>query len=65
MTLGRAVAQDNPPPLPADEQPQVLASGPVNEAFCRPINMDDQGGVIAPPPTGTHRRGALRRQAGR
>jgi hypothetical protein len=31
MLYGEAMGQ--PPPMPAEEQPQVLTRGPVNEAF--------------------------------
>jgi len=44
-----AVAMDDaPPPVPAAERPEVLTSGPVNEAFAQPVNLEDQGGVLAP-----------------
>jgi hypothetical protein len=49
LGAGRAAAQDDqPPPTPAEEQPEVLTSGPVNEAFAAPVNIQDQGGVVAP-----------------
>jgi hypothetical protein len=50
LAPGRAAAQDDntPPPIPAGEQPDALTSGPVNEAFAEPVNLGDQGGVIAP-----------------
>ncbi len=36
-----------PPPNPAEEQPEVLTSGPVHEAFAQPINTDVQAPVVA------------------
>ncbi|HVT88920.1 MAG TPA: hypothetical protein VHD56_08720 [Tepidisphaeraceae bacterium] len=46
--------QPAPPPTPAQEQPEVLTSGPVNEAFAEPVDMDTQndGQIVptAPPP---------------
>ena len=36
------------PPVPAEEQPEVLTRGPVNEAFAQPVNLEDQAGLVAP-----------------
>lgn len=36
------------PPVPAEEQPEVLTRGPVNEAFAQPVNLEDQNGLVAP-----------------
>jgi len=41
-------AADEPPPVPAQEQPEVLTSGPVHEAFAEPVNLQVQGGLVAP-----------------
>ena len=41
-------AADQPPPTPSEEQPEVLTRGPVNEAFARPVNLEDQTGLVAP-----------------
>jgi hypothetical protein len=41
-------AADVPPPTPAEEQPEVLTRGPVNEAYAEPVNMENQTGVTAP-----------------
>ena len=41
------------PPIPSDEQPEVLTRGPVNEAFAQPVNMDEESNFTvskAPPP---------------
>lgn len=41
----------NPPPVPAEELPagsQVLAGGPVHEAFAKPVSMDPQAPIIVP-----------------
>jgi hypothetical protein len=37
-----------PPPTPAAEQPEVLTSGPVNEAFAEPVNLENQTGIVTP-----------------
>ena len=37
-----------PPPLPAQEQPEVLTRGPVHEAFAEPVNVKAQAGWTAP-----------------
>lgn len=39
---------DNPPPIPAEEQPETLTSGPVHEAFAEPVNTDVQEGLVVP-----------------
>jgi hypothetical protein len=46
MLYGEAMGQA--PPIPAEEQPEVLTRGPVNEAFAQPVNLEDQKGFIAP-----------------
>jgi hypothetical protein len=38
------------PPPPPGEQPEVLTSGPVHEAFAEPVNLQVQGGIVAPNP---------------
>jgi len=43
---GDATAQ--PPPTPAEEQPEVLTRGPVHEAFAEPVNLQVQAGLVAP-----------------
>ena len=43
---GEAVAQA--PPVPYEEQPEVLTRGPVNEAFAQPVNLEIKTGLIAP-----------------
>jgi hypothetical protein len=42
-TLIPARAQDlgAPPPIPADEEPEVLTSGPMHEAYAEPVVADD------------------------
>ena len=37
-----------PPPTPAQEQPEVLTRGPVHEAFAEPVDLQLQAGVVAP-----------------
>jgi len=39
---------DQPPPTPDQEQPEVLTSGPVHEAFAEPVNLEAQAGLVAP-----------------
>jgi hypothetical protein len=41
---GDATAQ--PPPTPAEEQPEVLTRGPVHEAFAEPVNLQVQAGLV-------------------
>lgn len=43
-----ARAQDVPPPVPNEEQPEVLTRGPVNEAFAEPVNLQSQDGLVVP-----------------
>ncbi|MGA2092382.1 MAG: hypothetical protein ABSH16_03105, partial [Sedimentisphaerales bacterium] len=40
--------ETTPPPTPAEEQPEVLTRGPVNEAFAEPVDLQDQQGLVAP-----------------
>ncbi len=44
----RVAAQGLPPPLPGQEQPEVLSRGPVHEAFAEPVNLQLQVGLVAP-----------------
>ena len=39
---------DNPPAVPAQEQPEVLNRGPVHEAFAEPVNLQYGTGMVAP-----------------
>jgi hypothetical protein len=41
-------AQAGPPPVPAEEQPEVLTRGPVHEAFAEPVNLQVQAGLVVP-----------------
>jgi hypothetical protein len=36
------------PPVPSQEQPEVLTRGPVNEAFAQPVSLEDQAGLTTP-----------------
>ncbi len=47
---GHAAQTDpnEPPPTPAQEQPEVLAGGPVHEAFAAPVSLELQAGLLAP-----------------
>jgi hypothetical protein len=40
--------QQAAPPIPAEEQPEVLTQGPLNEAFAQPVDMENQPGLVAP-----------------
>ena len=44
------VFADEPPPLPGQEQPEVLTRGPVNEAFAEPVPLQVQAGLMVPKP---------------
>jgi hypothetical protein len=49
LTTGRLYGDDTtPPPTPEQEQPEVLTSGPVHEAFAEPVNVEPQAGLVAP-----------------
>lgn len=54
MVLGLAVGRlygddtNQPPPTPDQEQPEVLTSGPVHEAFAEPVNLQVQAGLVVP-----------------
>ena len=41
-------ASEQPPPVPAEEQPEVLTRGPVHEAFAEPVDLQFQAGLVAP-----------------
>ena len=43
-----AETTEQPPPIPSEEQPEVLTRGPVNEAFAELVNLEDQAGLEAP-----------------
>jgi hypothetical protein len=45
---GQPAGGDAPPPVPAEEQPEVLTRGPVHEAFAQPVNLESQAGLVAP-----------------
>jgi hypothetical protein len=47
-TNGYVFAQDQPPPTPAQEQPEVLTRGPVHEAFAEPVTLQAQAGLTVP-----------------
>ena len=53
MATCTVYGQETPPPIPSDEQPEVLTSGPIHEAFAQPVNLEEDNGFIvpkAPPP---------------
>lgn len=47
-------AAQQAPPIPSEEEPEVLTQGPVNEAFAQPVDLENQTGFVAPsePPPG-------------
>ncbi len=57
---------EEPPPAPAQEQPEVLTSGPLHEAFAEPVNLQNQEGLVAPtqPPADIQETPPLDRPAG-
>jgi hypothetical protein len=50
LTAGPLYGNGNeqPPPIPAEEQPEVLTRGPIHEAFAGPVNLQLQPGLVAP-----------------
>ena len=46
ILFGEAAGQV--PPIPAEEQPEILMRGPVNESFAQPVNLEIQAGFTAP-----------------
>jgi hypothetical protein len=61
-----AFAQE-PPPTPAEEQPEILTQGPMHEAFAEPVDLQVQEGLVAPtpPPAEIVERPPAERPAGR
>jgi hypothetical protein len=55
-----------PPAVPSQEQPEVLTSGPVHEAFAEPVNLQVQAGLVAPqqPPANIVENAPPQRPAG-
>jgi hypothetical protein len=49
-TSGLLFAADEPPPIPGQEQPEVLTRGPVHEAFAEPVPLEVEAGLIVPKP---------------
>jgi hypothetical protein len=41
-------AAEQVPPIPVQEQPEVLTRGPVHEAYAEPVDLQLQAGVVAP-----------------
>lgn len=40
--------QSAPPPVPSQEQPEVLNQGPIHEGFAQPVDLNPQSGILAP-----------------
>jgi len=60
-------AAEQPPPTPAEEQPEVLTQGPMHEAFAEPVDLQAQEGLAAPtqPPPDILEKPPADRPAGR
>jgi hypothetical protein len=43
---GIADEMDSPPPVPAQEQPEILTRGPVHEAFAEPVALQTDEGLV-------------------
>lgn len=56
----------SPPPVPLQEEPEVLNEGPIHEAFAQPVDLDPQAGIIAlsEPPTDIKENPALDKPKG-
>jgi hypothetical protein len=39
---------ESPPPIPSEEEPEVLNEGPIHEAFAQPVALDSQAGIVSP-----------------
>lgn len=48
MSGGQVQAQTTPPPVPGREDPEVLTSGPMHEAYAQPVVIAKQEPVVAP-----------------
>jgi len=49
LAAGQLYGQtEPPPPIPTEEQPEVLTRGPVHEAFAEPVNLQVEAGLIVP-----------------
>jgi hypothetical protein len=56
----------SPPPVPSQEEPEVLNEGPIHEAFAQPVDLNPQAGIIAPnePPADIKENPALEKPKG-
>ena len=41
-------SDEAPPPIPAQEDPEVLNQGPIHEGFAQPLDLAPQAGIISP-----------------
>lgn len=66
ITIVFSSAAGQAPPQPAEEQPEVLLRGPVNESFAQPVNLEIQAGFTAPiaPPADIEEIPPVERPAG-
>jgi WXXGXW repeat (2 copies) len=59
-------SNESPPPIPSQEQPEVLNQGPIHEAFAQPVDLSPQAGIVAPnePPADIKENPALEKPKG-
>jgi hypothetical protein len=39
---------ESPPPIPSQEEPEVMNEGPIHEAFAQPVTLSPQAGIVCP-----------------
>jgi hypothetical protein len=39
---------ESPPPIPSQENAEVLNEGPIHEAFAQPVDLNPQAGIVSP-----------------
>jgi hypothetical protein len=55
-----------PPPIPSQEEPEVLNEGPIHEAFAQPVDLNAPSGIVSPnePPARINESPAMERPEG-
>jgi hypothetical protein len=55
-----------PPPVPSQEEPEVLNEGPIHEAFAQPVDLNAPAGIVSPnePPARINENPAMERPEG-
>ena len=65
---GQLYADPNevPPPIPSQEEPEVLNKGPIHEAFAQPVETNPNSGIVAPnePPADIRENPAMQKPKG-